>query len=446
MATLTSLSSLDRMHTETDTIKTNTPRPVASSRGLAASNWGKPAAAVADPPPAPPAVPVVATGRGLSASNWSQSTSSAVPAPDPANIIPVDSQTTIASSTKMAEAKPSGPHSNTVQGASGTPATITTAQGAVAAGSDLSVEEPRNGKNLTASTSLPGPDHGLKQSRWAKQTAAMRANGQATTMNTIFGEDPGRIVDKDWIVTYQVEDGGRIYSLAAKKAREAGDRVAALSLHNVAELSAEIVRARTTLQDPAEEKQARDAANVAASQAVNAFHKYHPPHPKEIVRENTTFHSAEARVRDEVDGQSSHLDTAAQSAHLIDRPALPGPVGTIAQDRQSTAGLGTGGFPASLATQHQNNSCRESHAIEVVDPSARPTVARELQNSTVHSISKARPTQQQLLTVQQQPQTVQEQPQAVQKPAIIQESIPSSFDDPRARQMLEDCFFNRGKK
>lgn len=438
-ATNTTVSNMDfgrpgesRSYSVTDTTKANTPQPVASSRGLDASHWGKPASATAGAgaPSTPAAVSAVASGQGLGASNWGQSTSAATPAPGPANVATVCPQTTITSPTNMAETKVSGHSSKTTRGASDVPAIATTSQGAVAAGSDPSVEKSTNATNLTVPTGPRGPDQGLKKSRWA--TSAHPAKGQTTVMKPIFGKDPGRIVDNDWMDTYQVEDGGRIYSLAANNAREAGDQVAAMSLHNVAELSAEIVRARTMHQDLATEKQARDAANAAASLAVNAFSKYHPPHPKEIVRENTTFHSTDARMRDAVDGQPIRMGTAAQSrAKSVDHTRAPAPAGrTIMQASQPAAG-----FPASISAQHHNYSQHESRAVEIVDPPTRSFVAGELQNNTAHSVAHGI----------SKPQPVQQQAQTAQQPPLTQDSIPSNFDDPRARQMLEDFFFSRGK-
>lgn len=250
----------------------------------------------------------------------------------------------------------------------------------------------------------------------------VKVNGKVTVMNTVFGKDTGPVVDPNWIYTYHVEDGGRLYNLAARKAQDAGDRVAALSLSNVAELSAEVVRARILLHDGQAEKKARDAANRAAELAADAFDKYHPPLPEKVIVEDTTFHSIQERIGGSDDAQSIRTS-------IVPQPSAPDSVGQVLAEAVQPAGVSVAVDP------HSDLSRDDNHAMNDARPGTQQSVAGGRENNQARGVSKQQSSQ--------QAQTHQ-QPETVQQPTIDLQSIPTNFDDPRARQMLEDFFFARG--
>lgn len=296
--------------------------------------------------------------------------------------------------------------------------------------------------NASTTVEVAGSTRGLQQSRWADP--APKSQGMATIMNTQFGQDRGRVVDDDWMLTYQVEDGGRIYSLAAYNAREAGDKAAYLSLHNVAELSAKIVIARTMLHDTLAEKRARDAANAAARLAEHAFHKHHPPLPKEIVHENTTFHSTITQAQGGYGGDYTHPDASVQVRSQPVEPAADhtyrhtaATASLSVRTGENNSHVGGSGHPTAILDQRHGYSEHVGRADVADPPSTQSLSSVNRKDSSFQSIPQTRP-------VQKQPEMTQDTHLAPQHP-INQDSIPSNFDDPRARELLEN-FFNLSKK
>lgn len=397
------------------------PQPGSPVRGLGASNWNRPTSIAA--PSIPVHGPAVDPARDFGGSNWIRSTSGS--GSGLANSAVVPQQTNLAPSGLTSKATWQGSHMSpivTVQGfvpATQKPSTITS----------HAAPPSRGGSEKAQSGHSPNSKYGLVNSRWATTAKSTpQVQGKGTVMNTVFGKDIGPVVDLNWIYTYQVEDGGRIYNLAARKAQDAGDRVAAISLSNVAELSAEVVRARIMLHDTQAEREARNAANRAAKLAADAFDKYHPPLPKGLIVEDTTFHSMQERMGDGFDAQSIRTSIAPQ-------PSAPAPAGPVLAEAVQPAGFNT-------AFDHRSNlPCGDTHAMKDTRPAIQQPVAGGHQNNNACDVTKQQSAQQ--AKIHQQSETGQ-QSQTVQRPALDLQSIPTNFDDPRARQMLEEFFFARG--
>lgn len=403
-----------------DTMKT-IPHPGSPVRGLGASNWNRATSTTA--PSALVDGPAVDPDRDFGGSNWVRATSGS--GSGLANSAAVPQQTNLA---------PSGFTSKTTwQGSHMSP--IATIQGSVSATQKPSAiashaaPPSRGGSEKAQLGQSPNGKYGLVNSRWATTAKSTpQVQGKVTVMNTVFGKDTGPVVDPNWIYTYHVEDGGRIYNLAARKAQDAGDRVAALSLSNVAELSAEVVRARIMLHDAQAEKKARDAANRAAKLAAGAFDKYHPPLPEEVIVEDTTFHSMQERMGDGFDAQSNRTSIAPQ-------PGAPASAGLVLAETVQPAGF-------SAAFDHHSDLPRGvNHTMKDTRPALQQPLAGGHQNNEACNVTKQQSAQQ--AQIQQQPETVQKS-QTVQRPVFDLQSIPTNFDDPRARQMLEEFFFGRG--
>ncbi|KAF3770105.1 hypothetical protein M406DRAFT_66545 [Cryphonectria parasitica EP155] len=280
--------------------------------------------------------------RGLSASPWAaapdcKSNSAGTPGPIAHNAIPA---TTI----------PRGIDSFAPTAAAKQQATISTAQRSVG-------------------TATLGGGNGLGGSRWADKP-----------FNPVFGVDTGAYVDKDWMYTYTIEDGGRLFDQAAENACAAGDRESEAKLRQVVKLCTGVVHARVHLQDQNAELQARTAANKAAKQACKDFEKYKPVSRNDS---NNKPKLAEA---------SGSVHISPQFAAQVGPHAVKPTVPATAHVSMPAQGAQTGEYSRSAAAQAQSSQQQNRHVQQsaqgaqgIHNNATRPTSGPATQNDNAQS-------------------------------------------------------------
>lgn len=287
-----------------------------------------------------------------------------------------------------------------------------------------------------------------------------------------FTEDQGPQQDDDWLKTYNLNKVKDKCTLIAKQAFAAGDHDAEKALRKVATACNEVIRAKNELRDKKLEVEADKVLSKSQNAAwVHWIKFYRPETPASAASSSTRALSDNSNVQMQdapavVSSQSVHVQTprvsigkkqephASQAASLplasaqapavaqfasFEAPEFDSIDSTRSQEQfvRSTGGFDQGcfgGFGSSGSQKLHQSATQQAGATTRPPPRDVDSSGKKY----VDGVGTSSP---------QQPQPVrhaqddQQSTKLTGLPSMFPHGLPPGFDDPQARQIFEDFFF-----
>lgn len=320
----------------------------------------------------------------------------------------------------------------------------------------------------TASTQGPAVPASHRQSGGPRRDL-LQENGMLRGVQ--FTEDQGPQQDDDWLKTYNLNKVKDKCNVIAEQAFAAGDHEAEEALRKVATACNEVIRAKNELRDKKLEVEADKVLSKSQNAAWVHWIKFYRPDAPAPASSSTRALSDNSNVQMEdapavVSLQTGQVQTSGASIGLKPQPQDSQAASSPFASAQAppVAQFSTFGAPESGSIDHTSSQQPSIRAIRGFDqgsfggfgssgsPKSHQSAAQQARLTTrplpcdVESSGKnhsdgfdtSNPQQPQHI---QRSQDEQQSTKLTGMPSMFPQGLPPGFDDPQARQIFEDFFF-----